>query len=90
MSVWVPQNKYRAVGMALSAAREEAGLSQKQLAIRLAKPQSFVSNYERGQRRIDVLELILIAEALKCDPRGIFGHIFEHQRSRPSRRKSAP
>jgi transcriptional regulator with XRE-family HTH domain len=67
--VWVPQNKYRAVGMALSAARKRAGLSQKQLAIRLAKPQSFVQT-TRGQRRIDVLELILIAEGLKCDPRG--------------------
>jgi len=41
----------------------------------LRKPQSFVSNYERGLRRIDVLELLRIVEALKCDPRAVFGDI---------------
>jgi hypothetical protein len=41
------------VGAALAAARERAGLTQQQLAKLLRKPQSFVSNYERGQRRIE-------------------------------------
>jgi hypothetical protein len=41
----------------------------------LRKPQSFVSNYERGQRRIDVLELLRIAEALKGNPKRVFGDI---------------
>jgi hypothetical protein len=36
------------------------------LARLLRKPQSFVSNYERGQRRIDVPELLRIVEALGC------------------------
>ena len=51
------------------AARDRAGLTQDQLARLLRKPQSFVSNYERGNRRIDVLELLRIVEALKADPR---------------------
>ena len=34
--------------------RERAGLTQEQLAKRLRKPRSFISNYERGQRRINV------------------------------------
>jgi hypothetical protein len=38
----------------------------------LRKPQSFVSNYESGQRRVDVVELLRIAEALEDDPRRIF------------------
>lgn len=37
--------------------REEAGLRQQDLAIRLGQPQSFVSKYEIGDRRLDVLEL---------------------------------
>src|SRR5260370_27128940 len=45
---------YRTVGAALASARQRAGLTQKQLARLLRKPQSFISNYERGQRRIDV------------------------------------
>lgn len=37
--------------------RKEAGLRQQDLAIRLGRPQSFVSKYEIGDRRLDVLEL---------------------------------
>ena len=62
--MWVQQKDYIDVGDALAYARERAGLTQQQLARLLRKPQSFVSNYERGQRRIDVLELIRIADAL--------------------------
>jgi len=47
----------------------------RQLAKLLRKPQSFVSNYERGQRRIDVLELLRIVEALKGDARAVFTDI---------------
>jgi transcriptional regulator with XRE-family HTH domain len=61
--VWVRPKECKHVGAALAAARDRAGLTQQQLAKLLRKPQSFVSNYERGQRRIDVLELLRIVEA---------------------------
>lgn len=70
--MWVQPKEYKAVGAALAAARGRAGLTQKQLARLLRKPQSFVSNYERGQRRIDVLEMLRITEALKADARHVF------------------
>jgi transcriptional regulator with XRE-family HTH domain len=73
--VWVQPREYKVLGAALATARERAGLTQQQLAKRLRKPQSFVSSYENGQRRIDVLELLRIAEALDADPRRIFGEI---------------
>jgi transcriptional regulator with XRE-family HTH domain len=37
--------------------RTEAGLTQTEIAQRLGQPQSFVSKYESGERRLDVLEL---------------------------------
>jgi transcriptional regulator with XRE-family HTH domain len=37
--------------------RTEAGLTQTEVAQRLGQPQSFVSKYESGERRLDVLEL---------------------------------
>jgi transcriptional regulator with XRE-family HTH domain len=51
----------------LAEARRAAGLTQAQLARRLSKPQSFVSKYERGERRLDVSEFIEVAEALGLD-----------------------
>lgn len=57
----------------LAAARKEAGLTQVELAARLGKPQSYVSKVERGERRIDVIEFCLIAEALDRDPVELLG-----------------
>ena len=37
--------------------RTEAGLTQKDLAVRLGEPQSYVSKYESGERRLDFLEM---------------------------------
>jgi len=51
----------------LIAARRAAGLTQSELAHRLERPQSFVSKYERGERRLDVAELIAVARALGID-----------------------
>lgn len=41
----------------LRQVRVAAGLSQQDLAEHLEKPQSFVSKYEQGERRLDLLEL---------------------------------
>jgi len=37
------------------------------LAEKLGKPQSFVSKYERGERRLDFIEFMSLAEALSLD-----------------------
>lgn len=48
----------------LREAREKAGLTQEQLAQRLGQGQSFVSKYERGERRLDVVELSAVCQAI--------------------------
>ena len=50
----------------LVQARANAGLSQVDLAARLGRPQSFVSKYESGERRLDVVEFIEVIEAIGC------------------------
>jgi transcriptional regulator with XRE-family HTH domain len=52
----------------LVSARDKAGLTQQKLAKRLGKPQSFVAKYEGGERRLDVVEFIVIARAIGTDP----------------------
>jgi len=58
----------RALIAALREAREDAGLTQKEIAKRLKRPQSFISAYESGDRKIDVLEFIRIAKAVGIEP----------------------
>lgn len=48
-------------------ARRRAGLRQVDLAERLGKPQSFVSKFERGERRLDVVEFLIVARAIGAD-----------------------
>ena len=48
----------------LRRVRLDAGLRQKDLAKRLGMPQSFVSKYESGERRLDLLEIRQICSAI--------------------------
>lgn len=48
--------------------RKEAGVSQVQLARALQMPQSYVSKYERGERRLTFVEVMQIVEVLRVDP----------------------
>jgi transcriptional regulator with XRE-family HTH domain len=44
--------------------RSEAGLTQADLAARIEKDQAYVSRYESGQRRLDVLEVREICQVV--------------------------
>ena len=46
----------------LRKAREEAGLTQVEVAKKLKRPQSHISNVELGQQRVDVVELQTFAK----------------------------
>lgn len=49
-------------------AREEAGLTQRSLAAKLKRSDSFVWKFEAGERQLKVLELIDLATALNVEP----------------------
>jgi hypothetical protein len=51
----------------LRGIRVDAGLTQSELASRLARDQTFVSKYESGERRLDVLELREVCQATGTD-----------------------
>jgi transcriptional regulator with XRE-family HTH domain len=46
-------------------------LTQAALAKRLGEYQSFVARLESGQRRVDVVELIKLAQVLEFDPASV-------------------
>ena len=65
-SVFTPT--YKQFRSMLVNARMDAGLTQYDLAKRLERPQSFVSKFERGERRLDVVEFLDVAQAVGFDP----------------------
>lgn len=52
----------------LIAKRERANMTQADLAEKLGEYQSFVARLESGQRRIDVIEFLRLAEVMAFDP----------------------
>lgn len=58
-------NEYKNVIKKLQEARKEAGFIQYEVAEKLKKPQSYISKIERGERRVDVAELSILAKIYK-------------------------
>ena len=58
-------NEFRSI---LIDARVKKGVTQAELGNKLNKPQSYISKYESGERRLDVIEFIDIANALGVNP----------------------
>ena len=67
--------EYERFRQMLIEARKERGLTQVDIAERLGKPQSFVSKYERGERRLDVVEFLEVAKAIGADPKAIIDEL---------------
>jgi len=71
----IHRDEYRVLLELLRDAREEAGLSQGQVAEGLGYLQSTLSHIERGARRLDVVEFIDYCRVLKADPRVLFDEL---------------
>jgi len=60
------------VSQLLASERKGKGVTQAALAIKLKKPQSFVSKYENGQRQLTVADFTSVCKALKLKPADFF------------------
>ena len=67
--------RYELFQKALADARQGKGLTQSEVATRLRKPQSYVSKYESGERRLDVIEFLEVCEAMSVNPSSILRKI---------------
>lgn len=73
MASALTESSYRAFVLRLIALRRQAGLTQRELAARLGRQQSYVNKTERFERRIDPSEFMTIVRALGFDPVEEFG-----------------
>jgi transcriptional regulator with XRE-family HTH domain len=60
--------RHRALCQVLAKAREAAGLTQRELAAKIGRSDSFIWKIEAGERRVEVLEFMDIAEAVGVGP----------------------
>lgn len=67
--------KYEQLRALLVRARKDAGLTQAEVASELKQPQSFVSKYERGERRLDVIEFLEVAQIIGFDPLAVIAEL---------------
>ena len=67
--------------------RKQAGLSQAEVARCLRKPQSYVSKYERGERRLDVVEFLDVAACVGVDPAELLHSLTQVTASSDGRRR---
>ena len=68
MSRTLRSNRQKRLVALIISERKAAGLSQAEVAKKLRRYQSIIANIESGERRIDVVEFLDIAEAIGFDP----------------------
>ena len=64
--------EYELFKAALVKMRQDAGLTQRELAQKLGREHSFVWRIEKGERRLDVVEFFWVCRALGQDPAKIY------------------
>jgi transcriptional regulator with XRE-family HTH domain len=74
-------SRHKALMAALTAARERAGLSQRELARRLERAHSFVGKIESGERQLNVLEFCEYADVLGTDAADLLGSVVKGKNS---------
>ena len=67
MARGIHDNRYRWMIGKLVQARKDQQLSQEDVARRIGKPQQYVSRYEVGERRLDMVEFLDVARVLGVD-----------------------
>jgi transcriptional regulator with XRE-family HTH domain len=60
--------RHRTLIKEVAAARQAAGISQRELAAKLKRSPSYVSKFEAAERRLEVCEFVDLCRAIGVDP----------------------
>ncbi|KJC59068.1 XRE family transcriptional regulator [Bradyrhizobium sp. LTSPM299] len=81
MSTTIRSPRQKALVAFIVEKRKAAGLTQADVAKRLKRYQSFVATLESGQRRVDVIELMDLADVIGFDVREAIQRILSAKRA---------
>ncbi|MEB3219466.1 MAG: helix-turn-helix transcriptional regulator [Nostocales cyanobacterium 94392] len=84
----ISSHEYDIFRRCMIAARKEAQLTQESLAKSLQKPQSFVAKYENGERRLDVVEFLIVTRVIGVDPCTLLRKVEQEIKQSISREKT--
>ncbi|MEY3334949.1 MAG: hypothetical protein RLZZ176_3254 [Cyanobacteriota bacterium] len=82
MSKSVFTEEYNQFRKMLIDARKAANFTQAELSAKLERPQSYVSKYERGERRLDLIEFLQLAQVLEIDPLTFVENLLTYKQER--------
>ncbi|WP_084646835.1 helix-turn-helix transcriptional regulator [Mesorhizobium sp. WSM2561] len=68
MAKTLHSKRHRRLAELLTERRKQAGLTQAAVARALGRHQPFIANIENGDRRLDVVEFLVLAEIIGFDP----------------------
>lgn len=71
------RHEHRILALLLRQLRQKKGLTQSEFARMLSRPQNRLSDFERGGRRIDVIEFIDYCRALELDPTKVLANLLK-------------
>lgn len=81
-------DQYASIRSLLVAERKAAGLTQQALADKLNRRQSYVSKFELGERRLDVVEFLEVLRAIGLEPGPFLKRIQNPSSNKGGKRKS--
>lgn len=67
--------RYGQLRAILRRAREEQGITQRQLSARLRRDKNFVQLFESGERALEVIEYLQYCKVLRIDPRDVISQL---------------
>ncbi|MBD2136526.1 helix-turn-helix transcriptional regulator [Anabaena sp. FACHB-1237] len=82
MSKSVFTEEYNQFRKMLIEARKAANLTQAELSAKLERPQSYVSKYERGERRLDLIEFLQLSQVMEIDPLSFIENLLTYNKER--------
>lgn len=68
-------DEYRTIVRALREIRQVSGVQQGELSTLIGKPRNYINRIEAAERRLGLVDLFLIANALGHDPAELFRQI---------------
>lgn len=68
--------EHKALRKIMRRERKAAGLKQSEVAKKTNRSQAYISKFENGDLRLDVIDFVRFCEAIGCDPHEVLREIF--------------